>query len=150
MKDLFQPVELDLETTSFIAAGLRDLAEVDGVHAAEIAMIEAFEQDCGVQSVKFDLRGDHPLRTEALRELFMRSAILLAMADNEISELEGVRLGQYAHLLGIDVARLAELYRDVKVYLLSSFAGAEIFRDQAEAIGEDLGLEDVDIKTTLH
>jgi hypothetical protein len=149
MKDLFQPVDLDLETTSFIAAGLRELAAVDGVHEAELALIEEFERDCGVSEVKFDLRGEHPLKTDALREVFMRSAILLAMADNEISELEGVRLGQYAHHLGIDVARLAELYRDVKVFLFSAFEGAELFRDQAEQIGEDLGLEDVDITSTL-
>jgi len=149
MRDIFGEIELDRETVSFIAAGLRELAAVDGVHEAELALIEEFEKGIGVVETPFDLTAEHPLDSPELRELFMRSAILLSMADGEIGELEGLHLGRYASQLDIDVKRLAELYRDVKVFLLSAFEGAEIFRDQAERIGEEMGLEDEDIQTTL-
>ena len=150
MRELFSEVELDRETASFIAAGLRELAAVDGVHQAELALIQEFERGVGVVSIPFDLTGDHPLKTAQTRELFMRSAILLSMADGEISELEGLRLGRYSNQLGIGVERLAELYRDVKVFLLSAFEGADLFRDEAERIGQEMGLEDDDIQTTLN
>lgn len=150
MRELFSEFELDREAASFIAAGLRELAAVDGIHVAELALIEEFERGVGVATVPFDLTAGHPLQTERARELFMRSAILLSMADGEISELEGLKLGQWANQLDIGVERLADLYRDVKVFLLSAFEGAEIFREQAEQIGLDLGLDDEDIQTTLH
>jgi len=149
MKELFAELDLDRTTASFIAAGLRELAEVDGFHDVELALIEDLEQDLGVEEVRFDLTTDHPLQSDELKEVFMRSAILLALADGHISELEGERIGRYANLLGIGVERLAELFRDVKVFLLSAFQGADIFREQAEQIGHDLGLDDEDIQTTL-
>lgn len=149
MKELFAEIDMDRESASFIAAGLRELAGVDGYHALELALIEDLERELGTEPVQFDLTADHPLRSDELKEVFMRSAILLALADGQISELEGERIGRYANLLGIGVERLAELFRDVKVFLLSAFAGAEIFRDQAEQIGHDLGLDEEDIQTTL-
>ena len=149
MKEFFHKIPMDRETASFFAAGLRQLAEVDGLHEKEIALIHAFEDGLDRVPCTFDLVGDHPLDTAEKRELFMRSAILLALADGDISEVEGELIGRYAHGLGIPVERLAELFRDVKVFLLSTFEDNTLFRDQAEQIGEELGLDTGDITTTL-
>ncbi len=149
MKLLAERVDLDEGAARFIAAGLRELAAVDGVHELEQQLIEEFERDLSGEAVPFDIDGDHPLDTTELRELFMRSAILLALADGEISELEGERIGRYAHKLAVRPERLAELYRDVKMYLLSTFEDSTLFREQAQDIGHELGLDDEAIKQTL-
>ncbi len=149
MKPFFHEIPLDRETASFIAAGLRELAEVDGFHDHELALLDAFADGLDVRPSAFDLSGEHPLDSAEKKELFMRTAILLALADGDIGEREGDLIGRWANTLGIPVERLAELFRDVKVYLLSTFADSTLFRDQAEAIGEDLGLDSKDITTTL-
>lgn len=149
MKPLFHEIPLDGETASFMAAGLRQLAEVDGFHDRELALLDAFGDGLDVQPTAFDLTGDHPLDTSDKKELFMRTAILLALADGGISELEGDLIGRWANILGIPVERLAELFRDVKVYLLSTFEDSSLFREQAERIGDELGLDKDDISTTL-
>ena len=149
MQELADRVELDQGAARFIAAGLHELAAVDGVHELEIRLIREFEQGVEGDPVPFDLDGQHPLETAELRELFMRSAILLALADGKISELEGDLIGRYAHKLAVRPERLAELYRDVKMYLLSTFEDATLFREQVEDIGRDLGLDDAEIKQTL-
>jgi hypothetical protein len=149
MEPLYRPTELDQETASFIAAGLRELARADGTHPSELALIEAFEQEVGAAPATFDLTGDHPLRTPEMREMFLRTCILLTLADGRISEVEGELLGRWAGMLGIDVASLAELYRQVKKTMLGHFQGAALFRDQAMEIGSELGLEEKDILTSL-
>jgi hypothetical protein len=149
MKAFFHEIPMDRETASFFAAGLRMLAEVDGFHDAELALIGSFEGGLEVEATAFDLSGDHPLDTAEKAELFMRSAILLALADGGISEMEGELIGRWAHALSIPVERLADLFKDVKVYLLSTFEDSTLFREQAEKIGEELGLDKEDITTTL-
>ena len=150
MEPLYRPTDLDQETASFIAAGLRELASADGTHPSELALIEAFEQEVGATSANFDLTGDHPLRTPELREMFMRTSILLALADGKISEVEGELIGRWSRTLEIDVAGLAELYRQVKKTMLGHFQGATLFREQAMEIGSELGLEEQDILTSLN
>jgi len=149
MKTLFHEIPMDRETASFFAAGLRKLAEVDGLHEQELALIDAFEDGLDVQPTVFDLSGDHPLDTPDKAEVFMRTAILLSQDDGDISEVEGDLIGRWANSLGIPAERLAELFRDVRVYLLSTFQENTLFREQAERIGEDLGLDEKDITTTL-
>lgn len=149
MEPLFRTTDLDQETASFIAAGLRELARADGTHPAELALIEEFERGLEPAPVTFDLDGDHPLTTPELRELFLRTSILLALADGQISEVEGERIGRWASKLQVDVAALAELYRQVKRTMLSHFSDNTLFREQAEEIGRSLGLDEDDILTTL-
>lgn len=149
MRQFVAEIEVSQQAAVFIASGLRELAEVDGVHERELALIEAFEDGLVFERVPFDLRGDHPLVSDDLQDLFMRSAILLALADGAVSELEGDLIGRYATAFGMSPRRLAMLWRDVKCYLLSSFEAADLFRDHAEEIGRDLGLEDAEIHDTL-
>ncbi len=149
MREFVAEVEVSEEAAVFIASGLRELAAVDGVHERELALIEAFAAGLVYEPVPFDLTGDHPLVSDELRDLFMRSAILLALADGGVSELEGDLIGRYALALEISPRRLAMLWRDVKCYLLSSFEAAEIFRDDVEQIGRELGLADSEIHDSL-
>ena len=149
MEPLTHPTDLDRDPASFIAAGLRELAAIDGTHDQELALIEAFEADIDAEPVAFDLSGDHPLTTPELRDLFLRSAIMLALADGHISELEGERLGRWARALDVDVSTLAELYRSVKQGMLRHFQGATLFREQVQEIGRELGLADEDIDNSL-
>jgi len=149
MEPLTRPTDLDRDTASFIAAGLRELARIDGTHASELALIEAFEAEIDAQPAAFDLSGEHPLTTPELRDLFLRSAIMLALADGEISELEGDQLGRWARELDVDVATLAELYTSVKQSLLRHFQGVTLFRDQVQQIGQELGLAEDEIETSL-
>ncbi len=143
-------VTLDSATASFMASGLRALAEVDGGHERELALVAEFEGDGGpADPSAFNLSEGHPLQTPSLRDLFLRSALLLALADGRVSHKERETLTRWAQALGVDPVALAYMDREVRMSLLGGFQGVTLFREQAIAVGRELGLDDSDIELVL-
>lgn len=142
-------IDIDADTALFIASGLRALAEVDGGHPAEIELIRQFAGDAEVDPARFHLGDGHPLTTPELRDVFLRSALLLALADGRVSEKERDTLIRWGSALGVDPVALAYLDREVRRSLLEGFAGVKVFREQAVEIGRGLGLDDDEIEDVL-
>ncbi len=116
---LFTDVALTTTEVDAIAAALRDIAESDGTHEAELAMITEL-----IQSLDADLGEEKPTEREqmtpeklalrlgedpTLKTLALQCGILLAMADGKISAQERERLDAYASALGIEAERYQQL-----------------------------------------
>lgn len=130
--NFFPPVNLNPIQSEAIARGLYALAKSDGVHEREAALVASFfdEVGGGVQALA-ELERRAPitpdelaasLPDESLRRLFLKTAILLAWADGEVTPQEGKLLQDYATAFQIDKSVLEQLDTEVKEYLLSQLA----------------------------
>ncbi|MEE2828200.1 MAG: hypothetical protein VX498_03345 [Myxococcota bacterium] len=152
MLALLEDVDFSREGLAWMALGLRALADCDGLHTAEMALIEEFERGLEIDpgnGKDFDSSGECPLTTAREREVFVRSVQLMALADGRISAREQQWLDTVCDDLGISSERQGELAREAKIFLLSSLAGVTAFRAQAEGIGRALGLSSEDIDKAL-
>jgi uncharacterized tellurite resistance protein B-like protein len=151
MLELFKDVELSNEAASWMAQGLRALASCDGLHTSELALVEAFERELGLDPTDpADFSASaNPLTGDTETELFVRSLQLMALADGRISAKEDEWIAGVAGALGVADARRAELAVESKKFLLGSLAGVSAFRAQAEQVGRSLGLSDADIASVL-
>lgn len=108
---LFTDVALSSVEVDAIAAALRDIAESDGTHEAELAMIDEL-----IAGMNAELGDEKPGTLEemtpqkravrlgedpTLKTLAMQCGILLAVADGKTSSEERQRLDAYAEALGI-------------------------------------------------
>lgn len=151
MLQMFEDLEISKESASWMASGLRSLADCDGLHTAELALIEEFERSIGIDptdGADFDGRNS-PLGSDEEREVFIRSLQLLALADGVKSSREGEWIDRVCSCLNISDERQAALEREAKMFLLSSLAGVTAFRDKAVGVGESLGLSAEDIDEVL-
>ena len=160
MEDLYEGIELNETQTALLCRGLLDLAAVDGIHPAEMALIEEFyasgggEKD-GLDALKakgFDLAKVAPaikLGGSAVVESFLLTCYLLIYADGEHSDEERVRIGQYADALDTGRDKLEELHVKARIYLLQQFAASLTNKDAVKMVGASLGLEDAHINAAL-
>jgi tellurite resistance protein len=110
LSPLFTDVPMTSDDARAIVAALRDIAETDGVHEEEKALIESF-----MAALDLDLGAIEPTQLEkmtpaqlaaqifdpALRTITVQCAVLVAMADGSISEKERARVMEYATALGM-------------------------------------------------
>lgn len=147
MNQLMSAIDIDAATAHAIAAAMREVSRADGVHPAEEALIDAFLADLppeGAGKVDLDALAD-----PAHREAFLKSLLMVALADGELNDAElGVVKG-YATKLGVSDAALHTLINDVGSYLLSAFHGVHVFRDEVVELGHRLGLDDAAIDRAL-
>ena len=147
MRDLMStPVDLDAAAARTIAAGMREVARADGTHPREEALIDLFEADLPAGASTVDLSS---LTTAPAREAFLKSLVLVAYADGDISAPERAVIHRYASALGLDTAAIGSLFLDVASSLLSRLAGATIWRDEVANIGREMGLEESAIDAAL-
>ena len=99
-----------------------------------------------------DLPGKSPaavdlglFKSAALKDVFLRSVILVALADGAVSSEEMAVIKRYAGQLSIDDKALYRLIHETAVAMLSQFEGVTIFQDQVMEIGRDLGLSEAQI-----
>lgn len=141
-----QAAELDAAAARTIAAAMREVARADGDHPAEEKIIDAFIADLPPGPHTVDLSTiDTPLK----REAFLKSLLLVAFADGQVSEAENALIHNYAVALGVSAPLLTRAVADVASALLSSFAGVQLFRDQVLALGEQLGLSKAQVGAAL-
>lgn len=138
-------VDLDAPAARAIAAAMRELAQVDGEHPRELALIDAFEAELpAAEAAELSALGS-PEAQEAL----LKSLVLLAFADGKMSEPERAHIVRTAAGLGLGEAEVAKATADVATVILSGFSGVHIFRDQVTALGRELGLDDATIQRVL-
>ena len=140
-------VELSARAAHTIAAAMRLVAEVDGNHPQEMALIAQFEgglPEGGEGALDLDA-----LDTPELREAFLRSLLLLALADNEVSDGEGALIRDLARQAGLSDDDVGRVQREIATVMLSMFQGVHVFRDRAVSLGRQLGLDDESIGRIL-
>ena len=113
LRPLFTDITLSADDAEAIVAALRDIAETDGVHDEELALINEF-----VESLDLELGASEPTKLEAMtpaklaaqvidptvRMVALQTGILLAMADGDISDKERAKVKAYGAALGIEEA----------------------------------------------
>ncbi len=125
--EFFPEVHLSHGAAEAIARGLFVIAAVDGVHEREAGLIASFWIDAGGGGPLSDLERAEAIKpadvalalhTDAERQLFIKTAILLTWADGAVSPAEKKAVGDLAKALGIDQTMLETLDAGVKDFLL--------------------------------
>lgn len=153
MQELYEGIELNEEQTDLICRGLLDLAKVDGLHEAELELIEGFAAGGGKASADFAALQSQPFDLEQAKEVlggddqlveaFLASCYLLIYADGVHSDEERMRIGQYADALGMSRDRLETLHVRARLYLLQMLAQGLRNKEAVKAVGiHQLGLNE--------
>ena len=133
-------VNLDASAAAVIASGMRQVAQADGmIHQRELALIASFEADLP--------GGGDPsssLPTEA-KVVYLRSLIMVALADGVITDKEEERINALADAQGIGRTEVHTETLEVKRWFLRAFQGVHIFRDAVVRVARDLGLEEAEV-----
>ncbi|MEZ4372220.1 MAG: hypothetical protein R3B07_15420 [Polyangiaceae bacterium] len=123
LNPLFSEIPISSHEALAIAGALRDIAESDGMHEEELAMITEL-----VQGLDEDLGLEEPSKVPAitpaelavalgedpaLKTLAMQCAVMLAMADGKISKEEAERLEAYRAALGFSVEQYSVLEKGI-------------------------------------
>jgi len=131
-------VDLDASAAAAIASGMRQVAQADGmIHQRELSLIASFEAD---------LPGggdpEAPLQSDAKKQVYLRSLIMVALADGVITDKEEERISALAEAQGIGRAQIHAETLEVKRWFLRAFQGVHIFRDAVVRVAQDLGLDE--------
>lgn len=129
---LFKPnLALSADEGRAIAGALQDIAESDGIHEDEKALIAGLMEDFAV-----DLGETHegaPAKVAPkelarvvvdpeVRTLAVQAAVMLTMADGKVSDKERARVLEYAQALGFDQASFTKLESTVVNWIKSGDA----------------------------
>jgi uncharacterized tellurite resistance protein B-like protein len=131
-------VDLDAAAALTIAAAMREVALCDGEHPREVQLIDTFESQVPGSSSGVDLS---TLTTEEHREVFLKSIVLVAFADGQVSPEERRIVERYADALELDADARARAWTEVASALLSVFSGIQNYRSQVVSLGESMGLD---------
>lgn len=136
-------IPLDGPAAAVISAGMKAVARADGdVHPREVELIEAFERDLPTTDIP-DPRS--ALGTTDLKGAYVRSLVMVALADGRISPEERAVIAELCGALGVSDDEIAAAEKDVKRWFLQRFSGVTVFRDVVESIARELGLEPSEI-----
>ena len=124
-------IQLEPAQATAMARGLYAIAHADGLHEREAALVAGFWEEAGGSEKALEELGKHPPITSAelaqampsveLRRLFIKTALLLAFADGQVSGKESELVREFTHKLGLG-GELADLEGQVKDFLLSQLA----------------------------
>lgn len=143
--------QLELHHIQFIVRALHDLANIDGLHATEEAMIKGFYELCRDDAhapIGYDDLVREPFDPAQAADLFdapaskaalLHSCLLLAYADGVCSAAERARIATLAEALGVSDADLALLEDQVRDHLIQQIAQIEnvdALRDVARELSE--------------
>ncbi|MEZ4321084.1 MAG: hypothetical protein R3F61_26630 [Myxococcota bacterium] len=130
--------DLDARTAAVIAVGMRKVALADGdvMHPNELSLIEQFEQDIPAGTEPNALIGD-----ARVREIYLKSLVMVALADGRISANESAVITDLAAGVGADSSDVERTMDSVKREFLAVFSGVTHFRDQVKAVADELGVD---------
>jgi hypothetical protein len=137
MEDLYPEFDVNAEQAPGKSLGLLGVAQADGVHERELALIGEVYQAAMESEVGASWAGGSVERAGALapkelapllpagahRELFLKTAYMLAWADGQVSAAERTRIAEYAQALELGPDAQRRLEAEVKDQLLRPLAG---------------------------
>lgn len=131
-----QAADLDAAQAAWFARGMRRVAQADGlVHDREVQLIAAFEAGLGEAE-----DGRQPEMSPEVRLSYVRSLIMVALADGVVGETELGEIRTLADESGIDPHVVDDEILTVKRWFLGVFAGVNVFRDAVVRVAEEMGL----------
>ncbi len=129
--NFFPEIPLSTAQAEAIARGLFHIAHSDGLHEREAALVASFWSDAGgSHNALSELSRRGPLSSEELatvldtrevRRLFVKTALLLAFADGQVTGVESELVRKYAGELGLG-DELSHLEEQVKEFLLGQLS----------------------------
>lgn len=130
MTEFFPEIMIHEDEAEAIARGLYAVAKADGtMHPRELALISEYHAAGSENPSDFAaLERSGPIEPEALaaqlgrpevRELFLKTALLMAYTDGTYGSGEAACINGYATALGMDATELEALDTKVREYLLS-------------------------------
>ncbi len=133
-----KPVALDAAAATKIAADMMLVARADGdVHPNEVELIESFRDDIP-DLVGLGELGD----VNDVRSAWLRSLIMVALADGVISDPEATLIHRLATDQGFTAEAVEAEMVTVKRKFLDVFGGVTIFRGAVQGVAQSLGLDD--------
>ncbi len=148
MNDLFPEVEISEDEAEAIGRGLFAVAKADGnLHERERALISEFFASIGDRpSGLAALERDAAIAPETLalalprgelRQLFLMTALLLALCDGDYGTGESALIKKYAAAMEISDTDLAHMTTQVKEHMLSQLSHLQNV-DAAVAVAREL------------
>lgn len=129
--NFFPEIPLTQFQAEAIARGLFTIAHSDGLHEREAALVASFWAEAGGSRHALSELANREaigtaelagvLATPELRRVFLKTALLLAFADGQVSTKESELVRHYAAELEL-AAELPTLESQVKEYLLSQLS----------------------------
>jgi tellurite resistance protein len=130
LSPLFSGIALSLDDAEAIGRALYDIAQSDGTHDEEIAMIKellgGLHEDLG----EADPKNLAPIDPEALaralvdpdlRKVMVQCAVLISLADGEVTDKERARSLSYASALGLGGASYDAIEKAVTEWVSSGY-----------------------------
>jgi hypothetical protein len=147
--DFFPELDVNALQAEAIARGLYAVAQVDGVHERELALISDFywsasEGEHAAPSIE-RVGGLDPKDVASMlpsaqhRELFVKSAYLLAWSDGQVSAGERAKIAEYAKALDVSAEAQTKLEAQVKDFLMRSLAGLSNV-ESVSAVAKKMGM----------
>jgi len=149
--EFFPEIAVTADEAEAIARGLYGVAQVDGVHERELALISdlyqgvAGERTHAVAPSLERVGSLTPNELSALltgqphRELFVKASFLLAWADGKLSPAERAKIAEYGRALSVGDDAQAQLEAEVKDFLLRPLAGLANV-EATSAVAKKLGM----------
>jgi uncharacterized membrane protein YebE (DUF533 family) len=135
-------VDLDAASAAAIAKGMRAVAQADGsIHQRELSLIATFEAEIPSNGEPAD-----SFASDAAKQAYLRSIIMVALADGVITDKEEQVIGELCDAYGIGRAQIHAETLEVKRWFLQAFSGVHIFRDAVVRVAKDLGLPDNEVE----
>ncbi len=133
LADFFSDVDIDFEQVKTLCHAMMAVARVDGVHDNEMALVREFYASCaraGDPPVEEVVRGDlDPDEAKAKfggdaehQQLFVKSLILLALADGDYGDDEDRLIRELAAAVGLDDASVSRLKEATTEFLMAGLS----------------------------
>jgi hypothetical protein len=121
---------------------MRIVASADGhLHPRELALIASFESELPERSGALGSLSEDP----ALRQVYVRSLVMLALADGRMSDVEREVIGELCDRQEISAEDVEAEILVVKRRFLSVFRGVSVFRDSVVRVARELGLPEDEV-----
>jgi hypothetical protein len=137
-----ETVVLDEAAAAVIGRDMRIVAEADGIlHVRELSLIDAFVG--ALPDV--EVEGYECISTDELRLTYLRSLVMVALADGQVSDEEYEVILELAANVGLSNTEVDRVLSEARREFMSIFSGLKLFRDSMRSVGRDMGLSDEDI-----
>jgi tellurite resistance protein len=150
LMEFFPELDVSALQAEAIARGLYAVAQVDGVHERELALISDvyWAASEGGRASATSIEGAGPLEAKDVaqlllgsqhRELFVKTAFLLAWCDGQVTAAERAKIAEYAKALEVSAETQTKLEAQVKDFLLRPLAGLSN-SEGVSAVAKKLGM----------
>ncbi len=157
MLDRFEQLNMTQVQTEWFCRGLIDLANSDGMHQAELELIEEFGRANDFAADEIERLSDEGFVPDEAKlhltgetlDAFVTTCFVLAYADGQYSEEEAQRLAAYAQAFNYSEEKFDAAHVNARVFLISSLASEIRNHVLLREIAAGFGLNEEQISLAL-